>query len=369
MIEKKKGLNEMILWTFIVFSGFYINLFKIKPVYITSMIGVLGYIFFELKNFKKTRLDRLSKLSLIWAAYMSFSFLFIKGDIGTTLNSIMSVVVYFVGVQYLYDKDNDYILKISKDFINISIVILIIEFIIRFCNPNLTQPSFYKYKFNSIMYEDSNYVGIFIICLFFYSLYLSKYKKQNYKYQQIILFLLCILTISRAAIISTIVTIIGIKMLELFLKATENFTNKQRKSIILLLIFVSLLVGMIGMNFLLKDGSFRSKFYIADLAFQQLRTSNFQQLIFGIGFGRTSEYIGIGAHNILIAYLLESGIVGILFFIIFTIQIALETKGRSLIVTIPFLIAGMSLAGFTLPFLYLIYAMIYTFEMREKATI
>ena len=46
----------------------------------------------------------------------------------------------------------------------------------------------------------------------------------------------------------------------------------------------------------------------------------------------------------------------------FTVMIAIKTNGKSLIITIPFLMAGMSLAGFTLPFLYIIYAMIYILE-------
>ena len=51
--------------------------------------------------------------------------------------------------------------------------------------------------------------------------------------------------------------------------------------------------------------------------------------------------------------------------LIFNIMIAIQTKRKALIVMIPFLTAGMSLAGFTLPFLYIIYSMIYTLE-NEK---
>lgn len=362
---KNKKLNDSLLWIFVVFSGFYINLLYIKPVYIAISLGVIGYIFLEMKTFKNIIWDKLSIFTIIWTIYMCISFVFIRGYIGTTLNSIMSVFTYFIGVQYLKNRDENRILKISRDFINISIVLLIIEAAIRISHPRVDDLSFYRYKFNSIMYEDSNYVGIFIICLFFYSIYLSKYKDEKYIWQKIVLFLLCIVTVSRAAIIATLGMIITLKVFDILYNIAKRLTKKQKITIIIITSLIIIILCLLGVDFLLRDGSFRSKFYIAELAIKHLKNSSVNQILFGVGFGKTYNYIGIGAHNIVIAYALESGIIGLIFFIMFTIMIAIKTNGKSLIITIPFFIAGMSLAGFTLPFLYIIYAMIYTLEMKE----
>lgn len=365
MSFKNEKLSNVLLWILIVFSGFYINLIPVRPVYITMIIGILGYFFIEMKSIKDIKLDSLSIFTLIWVVYMSISFIFIRGDIGTTFNSIISVFMYFIGIQYLSRKNEKFILKTSKDFINISIILLITECIIRMMNPRLDKTSIYRYKFNSIMYEDSNYVGIFIICLFFYTIYLSRYKKEDYTKQRIILFVLCCLTMSRAAILSTLVTLIGIKILDIFNKITEKYTKKQKTQMICIISIIFIVIGILGISILLKDGSFRSKFYIIEHAIKHLKDSSLTQFLFGVGFGKTYDYIGIGAHNILVAYILESGLIGLILFMIFNIMIAIQTKGKALIVMIPFLTAGMSLAGFTLPFLYIIYSMIYTLE-NEK---
>lgn len=362
MVLKNEKLNDTLLWVFVVFSGFYINLFYIKPVYIAVFLGIIGYIFFEMKTFKNITWDKLSIFTIIWIVYMSISFIFISGYIGTTLNSIMSVFTYFIGVQYLKNRDENRILKISRDFINISIVLLIVEAAIRISHPRVYDLSFYRYKFNSIMYEDSNYVGIFIICLIFYSIYLSKYKSEKYIWQKIVLFLLCIATFSRAAIISTLGMIIALKIFDILYNIAKKLTKKQKITISIIMGLITIIICFLVVDFLLRDGSFRSKFYIAELAIKHLKHSNLNQILFGVGFGKTYDYIGIGAHNIVIAYTLESGIIGLIFFIMFTVMIAIKTNGKSLIITIPFLMAGMSLAGFTLPFLYIIYAMIYILE-------
>ena len=359
---KNKKLNDVLLWIFIVFSGFYINLFYIKPVYIAILLGIIGYVFLEGDTFKNIIWDKLSIFTIIWTTYMCISFIFIRGYIGTTLNSIMSVFVFFIAIQYLKSRNENRILKISKNFIDISIVLLIIEAIIRISHPRADELSFYRYKFNSIMYDDSNYVGIFIICLFFYSIYLSRYKEEKYTYQKIFLFILCITTFSRSAIISTLGMIIALKVFYILYNIAKKLTKKQRITISIIMGLITITICFLGVDFLLRDGSFRSKFYIAELAIKHLKQSNLNQILFGVGFGKTYDYIGIGAHNIVIAYALESGIIGLIFFIMFTVMIAIKTNGKSLIVTIPFLLAGMSLAGFTLPFLYIIYAMIYILE-------
>ena len=64
---------------------------------------------------------------------------------------------------------------------------------------------FYPYKFSSFMYPDSNYVAMFIITIFFFLYYLELYENKTYKIRKLILFLLLIGTISRAAIISMII--------------------------------------------------------------------------------------------------------------------------------------------------------------------
>ena len=79
----------------------------------------------------------------------------------------------------------------------------------------------------------------------------------------------------------------------------------------------------------------------------------------GIGFGNTVHYLGIAAHNIFLTYLIESGIVGFVLFLITNLMFIKGSNRKSLYLTIPLFISGMSLSGHVLTFYYACMVILY----------
>ena len=66
-----------------------------------------------------------------------------------------------------------------------------------------------------------------------------------------------------------------------------------------------------------------------------------------------ANYFGMGAHNFIVAHFVESGLIGFLTFY--------TSKNKAL----PFLLAGMSLAGHAIPYLYAVFVLIILLEKNK----
>ncbi|WP_158740071.1 O-antigen ligase family protein [Defluviitalea raffinosedens] len=343
----------------VVFSGFYIQKATVSPVYITFVIG--SYMLFLLFIYKSSfKNDKLVNIAFFGITYFLITQIYVKGEINTTGNVIISILYFIIVIQGLHFFNYADTVSMSRRFINFSIAILILECIYRMNNPeyyfnykdfSFWEQGFYIYKINSFMFQDSNFVGIFIISLFFFTVYLKTCHNQKFNIQLILLAILCFFTFSRAAWISLVFCYIIIL-----------FKNK-RLYMKKVLIFSCMVLGSIFLFYIVKiDSSGLSKLKIFQLAFKFLKTGSYKHILLGVGFGRAKEYIGIGAHNFIITYLIESGIIGLLFIVIFWSYINVKTKYKASYVMFPFLICGMSLAGHAIPYLYCIYAIIFTLE-------
>lgn len=168
----------------------------------------------------------------------------------------------------------------------------------------------------------------------------------------------------------------------LFLLSILNFLTFSRASILTLVLFY-VLIGLstlgkriffttclmfIGFfyigNYVISDGSFMSKIYIVDQTWSFLKSTSLTNVLFGIGFGNTFQYLGIGAHNFVITYLLESGLIGLTFIFLLWWKILRYTKFRAAVIMVPFLVNGMSLASHAIPYLYCVFAIVYTLEKK-----
>ncbi|MGY4806851.1 hypothetical protein ACVNRM_14825 [Bacillus paranthracis] len=116
-----------------------------------------------------------------------------------------------------------------------------------------------------------------------------------------------------------------------------------------------------------SDISFLSKIEIVDRAFEFLSDTTMSNVLLGIGFGNSFEYLRIGAHNFIITYLLESGLIGFILLFVLWWKILRKTKFKAGIVMLPFLFAGMSLAGHAITYLYCIFAIIYILEKKNTS--
>lgn len=343
---------------FIIFSGFYITKLPISPIYIVfGLILFLSIIFFK----DNLKLNSISIFSLVFMCYLLISQVFVQGESHTSVNVIVSLLYFPITYILIGNLDKDKIIKISNKFINASIILLIVECVWRLTHPvyltsnHMTEDiRFYMYKFGSIMYQDSNFVGIFILVLFFFVLYLKSNFQYKGNFKLLLLLMLCIFTFSRASILSLIL-----------FYGVYKFFNLKNKSFILAyigIIFTTVVIGVVlysTYSFFNAGSSFNSKIFIIEQTKQFLLDANLKSKIFGVGFGNSINYLGIASHNIFVTYIVESGMIGLTLFIILNILICIKTRGAACIIMFPFLFNGLSLAGHAVTYLYAIYAVIY----------
>ncbi|OCL85162.1 hypothetical protein AAW30_00306 [Arcobacter porcinus] len=367
--KKLISLNFFILFLIIPFSGFYITKLPLSPIYFFIMFGLYLYAIFILIS-SKIRVDNIILLAFTSLCYFLFSqLIFGEPIINTFLNVIFSILVFIVVYTLLPTISSKNIIRLSKYLIYFSLPLLIIEALYRIKYPSLEKIQllqdagredimFYIYKFNSIMYQDSNFVAMFILSLFFFWIYLNNYLNKKEYLISFLLMILLFATISRAAIISMFLFLI-------FYYYKEKI-YRYRRIIFIFMIFMIPMFYILLLNISKIDDSFASKFGIINKTFEYFFNTNLINKLFGVGFGNAIEAIGIGAHNFLITNLIEGGIIGLILMTVFWGYLVLKTKYKIGIVMFPFLIAGLSFVSLAIPYLYVIFAIILVLESRKN---
>lgn len=209
--------------------------------------------------------------------------------------------------------------------------------------------TFYMYKFNSVMYQDSNFVAMWLLVvavLAFEHLGFARAGKR--------ITLLCGLvglTICRSAIIFLAAYILA-KLIRRYVPV---------RGLRVLLYTAGGAVGfLLLIHLVTNDDSFQSKITIFTLV-----TANYFSVIdlqtFLFGFGMSNSLLlldGIAAHNFIVELLIDAGAIGV-GYTMFSMFFLASLCGRAgyTIVWI-FLLAGMSFAPVTTPYLYVILSML-----------
>lgn len=241
---------------------------------------------------------------------------------GEVINLSIALMAYLYIRAMKNQKTISFMLKTFLYMIWVSIVTLSFDSVYRITHPGLPDMKnveyaansetlwIYIYKYNTIMFSDSNSTGLIALVLFFSILSVQRYYQHNsFKYAKLFLSLLLLFSISRASWIAFILGII----LEYVLRK-KNFTK---------LIYINIgLVLMIGVSFYFfqhfeSDGSLDSKFAILSKVYDSIESSNYSQLFFGSGFRASVENLGIYTHLLLLTYFYETGIIGLLIFLTF----------------------------------------------------
>ena len=363
------NIRNVALFFTILFSGFYLTrVLSLSPVYITFLIGTLVIVGYAIFNYHSIYI---SKASVLYFIYIIVTQSFLDPNFSTLINVIFSLLYFIIMLNIAYYSKTEILVRYSKYFIWFTILLLVVEAAWRLTHPifviegtdkdyrNMEGMLFYAFKFSSIMFKDSNFVGTYGLVAFFYYYYLRKKKYVKSMMPLIILFILISLTLSRSAIITVLLTIVILYFLSIKIKLHH----------IILGIVLIISVVFIALPQIETDGSFLSKFDILELTWRHLQECSLGQFLFGVGFGNTVEHIGIGAHNLLVTHLIESGIIGLLFFLIVNFSLINKTKRYSLYLTIPLFISGMSLAGHAISYYYACLALIYVIERNERKDI
>ena len=369
----------------VVFSGFYLTrLVPISPIYFTFVLSFLIFLSGHLYCGKR-QFHLLSIPILINFIYLIVTQPFNHPEILTLLNVLFSLA-YLIAIlntaPYIPKAD---LIRYSKIFIVFTILLLTIEATWRLSHPvdlaqmvhntgsikdseQLFLPSdndsnglilkgnneteknlFYTFKISSIMFQDSNFVGTYGLTTFFFYLFLLRERFVKSPIPLYILGFLILLTLSRSAIITIPLTYLLIAI------------TKKNSSIIYMVLFsILLLFGTVFIyQGVVNDESFLSKIRILMLSSNHLNHLSFIDLMNGVGFGNTVHYLGIAAHNIFLTYLIESGIVGLVLFLFINLMFIKGTNRKSLYLTIPLFVSGMSLSGHVLTFYYTCLAILY----------
>ena len=380
-------INYVKLPTFllVVFSGFYLTrLVQISPIYLSF---VFSFIIFLIGYFYggKRQFNLLSLPVLVNFIYLIVTQPFNHPEILTLLNVLFSLAYLILILNTAPYISQAELIHYSKIFIVFTILLLTIEAAWRLSHPidlaqmvhnnanikdteQLILPSnngasglnfssnkeaeknlFYTFKISSIMFQDSNFVGTYGLTSFFFYLFLLRERFVKTSIPLYILGFLILLTLSRSAIITIPLTYLLIAI-----------TKKNRSMVYMVLFLFLLLVGTLFIfQGVANDESFLSKIRILILSSNHLSHLSFIDLMNGVGFGNTVHYLGIAAHNIFLTYLIESGIVGFTLFLIINLMFIKGTNRKSLYLTIPLFISGMSLSGHVLTFYYTCLTILY----------
>lgn len=170
---------------------------------------------------------------------------------------------------------------------------------------------FYAFKFSSIMFFDSNFVGLFLLPLLVLNLFcLNFYKeKKVLKFLLVIILILIFLSFSRSAIITSIAILYFYFMYNLI---------KKNVILFLFIIFFSLSFGFFGLisffDLLLQDDSFETKLSIIR-SINKVVDQDLVHVLFGYGVDKGGTIYSYRedsyAHALIPLLLGQFGIVGV----------------------------------------------------------
>ncbi|MGU5592808.1 hypothetical protein ACV1C6_05490 [Aeromonas sanarellii] len=248
---------------------------------------------------------------------------------------------------------NNIIKKVSW----IAVTYAFVDAMWRFAHPDYTQifdgnPVFYRYKNNSLMFEDSNFVGVMLVCIngILFST-INRFQELDKKLAFMI-FIAILLTFSRGSIFSVLFTYFLFFML-----------NARLSLRIVVILFFVISFSTI-FTVLYEDGSFRSKFFIINLFGDYYPRLDIMSKLLGVGLGNTANFLGIGAHNIFVVGAFELGLLGSFLYLLCCISLVLLGGQSVLYLILPYFVNGFSLTSTSVPILFLFMGVL--LSVREK---
>lgn len=304
---------------------------------------------------------------LIWSIDLGYA------AVGKSIEFIYPLAV-FISLKSICEKINlNEVIKGGQLFTVASILLMLIDTYIRFMHPEyavkgdgegysdaLKRDTFYVFKYGSIMYLDSNYVALhaLVVSVLVYYLFCGFFRK--------ILSLFCIviiiMTLSRAAYVAFFIIPV------LYLLRKVSIQSKFVLFSIITPLILAIIIHYI--DFLdFNDASFETKFGIFNAFFSKIFEVNLGTLMFGQGFD-VGGYLyswkeGGYAHAMIPLIVGEVGIVGMFFYISIIIYSYVKVGFDSLYITLPMIIAGMSLI-YPYDAMY-IYSILLLFYVKEKS--
>ena len=230
------NVRNISLFLTIVFSGFYLTkILSLSPIYVSFLIaiGLMSCYAFLYKYKQPIYISKNSTIFIVYIIYLIIEQVFLNPNISSFINVLFSLIYFVVILNFSFNNSSTSILiKYSKYFIWFTILLLTIEALWRITHPvfflegalkdyrDMEGMLFYAYKFSSIMFMDSNFVGTYALTAFFYYYYLLRKNYTKSKMPLILLFFLIVGTLSRSAIITVFVTFLFIYFLSIKIRSS-----------------------------------------------------------------------------------------------------------------------------------------------------
>ncbi|WP_375580216.1 O-antigen ligase family protein [Marivirga tractuosa] len=351
----------------IVFSGFYITKLPFSPIYIFFLLGALLLFITTIIKFHSVKIDHITIIPLILLVYLSTSQSFLNPNLSSFVGYTLSICYIIFGVMVLNRLKFYDVIKLANYFIIASLIILTIDLIYRLIFPvpvihptrgDITHEGInwiYSYKLNSIMFLDTNFLGLLILSVLFLNLYLSKVTGVKRKWLNLLCIILLVSTFSRAAWLAAIISFIFIK-----------YVKKITVTNVLIFGILFTIASSLFIAFYANDSSFLSKFEIFFRAYDYAKVMPLSTWIFGHGLGNSEEYLNIGAHNYLLTMFLETGLIGFILSALIWITFVHKTGIKSFYIAMPFFIATLSAFTHAVPYVFVSLCIVYELEKQTK---
>lgn len=352
MATKNHIYFDVALYLIIPFFGFYTVKFGFSPIYLTFILSVLFLMLGSFSNMHSWSADNVTLVSvtLVFYAILSYFLTWNYSDRipSAWINYIFSFVYCLATILVLRNSSRTFILNSAYYAITFSISLLAIELLVRLSNPVTPEELghygredifWYVYKSNSFMYPDSNSIGLFASCLFMFTLQLGRYYYRRVNVFLLPIFILVLGSISRAAIISTIV----IYLYQLI---------ESRKVRLLYLLALVIFGGLAFLYIIINDESVLSRFWIAGLVFQYLTDATILSLLFGVGPGNAEDILNVGTHLLPFTLLVETGVIGTFLFVVLWYSIYIKSHKMAGVLCLVFILNGFSFTSFAIPWFY-----------------
>lgn len=342
----------------IVFSGFYLIDAPISPVYITFIISLFGI--FQGRYIPKPKEVFQKSLIVTLIAIMFIQLISSMGFSHSAINVVFSLLYGLVTFWACSRTDKDEILNCCDKLIVFSIVFLIIEATWRFLHPVYSQAlieggiGYYQYKSSSIIFEDSNFVGLYSMTVFFLAVFLEKYTGKNYRKSRVLLFLITLGTFSKGAIATIVLYSI-------------IFSNKLKKWQKIFLLGTGGLFAIYKFyQQIMLDGSLWERKYVITKSLEYFGNSDIIHKLFGYGFGTVANLPFKGGHNIFAVLLIETGVIGTLFIVGSLLVIGKKYRDTFMLI-FPFLIATNATYAHANSYLYCLIAVLVSLSLKGNS--
>lgn len=340
-----------LLWFYL--CGFYLTqVTVVSPVYVAYIITFIYSLL--IFSFKKNKHFPLS--IFIVFVFCLFSFvLSIYSPLSLSINYFISISSVFIVVVLFRART----IKLYHFLCMLGMYSLLLglDGVWRVFNPDITNidkleeigVGFQIYKVNSFMYADSNFVGI--QCVMFFSVLLFIFNNVDMSRNELLFSKVVFLLL----MISTFLTFSRSAYLGIVLALLMNFICNRKRAVYIFYAcspIVIFLGGVVVNDYFSNDISFSSKFHILQLAGVYLSNTDLLTLFLGVGLGNAEMEIGMGAHNIIISLLIETGILGLFFFIISNVIFWVKLGRYFFVICFPFVFSSLSLGTTAIPYFY-----------------